>query len=153
MIVPTGAVHGSFESLFFPFVLGGLGDSPSRRGQIPGPLSFLSWVTQGATWLGIHFKAVLRTPPQFTCPLFVWKPSANRQHVGADSGTIKRIFCVWLWTINPAVQRPIAVTVMCYPATTLQDKSELKNVRTPCIFTNAPFTRIHTYIHTRIHIS
>ena len=34
MIVPTGAVRGSCESLFSPFVLGGLGESPSRRGQI-----------------------------------------------------------------------------------------------------------------------
>ena len=34
MIVPTGTVRGSCESFFVPFVLGGLGYSPSRRGKI-----------------------------------------------------------------------------------------------------------------------
>ena len=61
----------SFESFFSPSIPGGLGDSPSRRGQNvrPGglnqkPMIYLLLFYQN------FFQAVLRTPPQFTCPLF-----------------------------------------------------------------------------------
>jgi len=69
MFVPTVAVRGSCESLLFPFVLGGLGDSPSRRGQILGPLFFLSWVTP--TWFGIPFQSCFAHPPPVYLPFIM----------------------------------------------------------------------------------
>ena len=60
----------SFESFFSPSIPGGLGDSPSRRGQNvrpeglnQKPMIYLLLFYQD------FFQAVLRTPPQFTCPL------------------------------------------------------------------------------------
>jgi len=81
MIVPTVAFRGSCESLLFPFVLGGLGDSPSRRGQILGPLFFLSWVTP--TWLGIPFQSCFAHPPP------VYLPFESRVFIDIESGYLK----------------------------------------------------------------
>jgi len=74
MIVPTGAVRGSCESFFFPFVLGGLGDSPSRRGKIH--LFFLN--TPFLFFLGdpyvtwYTFSKLFCAPPPSLLDLFFW---------------------------------------------------------------------------------